>query len=345
MHKQNEQSEKQSLVEIIRTQLNTDLVPSKDYFEIPDHYEAEIISGVKWQITKYGHKALDHHCPYKQGQLTTIVGHTNVGKTTLIVYLLSKLLSEKKLIVYSAENRISQIARMLISFHWGNHEYKKYFKWLRERVKFIKHEKQFTYKDMLEQTAIADDIGFNSDIIFIDPYNALKVDSKMNSHNYHYEAMEDMRIWTMNTKKSIFLNCHTVTESQRVKVDKTGTSPPPMMADVEGGGKFPNKSDDVWVIHRNLYHTDEEERFVSDLYIGKVRNTEGGGRPTGFLNPIRFKFKHDWTGFTNDEDRIGSSYGVTQNGVLTPLSEIVSTNSYRNPAGNDQADDSDALPF
>lgn len=297
-----------TLQEQIRKQLDTTVEPGKDYFEIPEVYEKEILTGIKWEITKYGHKQLDEHCPYKQGQLTTIIGHTNVGKTTLILYLLSKLLTEKKLIVYSAENRISQIARMLIAFHFGNHNYKNYFKWLSDRVLFIRHAKQFNYKDMLEQTAIADDIGFNANIIFIDPYNALKVDGKMNGHNYHYEAIEDMRIYTMTTGKSIFLNCHTVTEAQRVKPDQFGEIKPPLMGDVEGGGKFPNKSDDVWVIHRNLYHTEKDERFVSHLYIGKVRNTEGGGRPTGFNEPIRFKFKHDWTGFETDADNVARFY-------------------------------------
>src|SRR6478609_2005821 len=293
-----------TLQEQIQKQLNTDVNPGKDYFEDPKVYEKEILTGVKWQISKYGHRLLNDHCPYKQGQLTTIIGHTNVGKTTLILYLLSKLLNEKRLIVYSAENRISQIARLLIAFAWGNHEYSKYFKWLRERVLFIRHAKQFNYKDMLEQTAIADDIGFKSDMIFIDPYNALKIDGKVNGHNYHYEAIEDMRIYTMTTGKSIFLNCHTVTEAQRVKPDQTGEIKPPLMGDVEGGGKFPNKSDDVWVIHRNLYHMDEAERYVSQLFIGKVRNTEGGGRPTGFNNPIRFTFKKDWTGFEQDADKV-----------------------------------------
>ena len=166
----------------IREQLKTDVEPGRDYFEQPDVYEREILTGVKWNITKYGHRLLDEHSPYKQGQLTTVIGHTNVGKTTLILYLLSKLLKEKKLIVYSAENRISQLARYLIAFSHGNHDYRKYFSWLRERVMFIRHAKQFNYKDMLEQTAIADDMGFKSDIIFIDPYNALKVDNKKNGH-------------------------------------------------------------------------------------------------------------------------------------------------------------------
>jgi len=297
-----------SLVDKIREQLHSDLQPGRDYFEVPAVYEKEILTGVKWEVSKYGHIKLDEHSPYKQGQLTVVIGHTNVGKTYLIVYLLSKLLKEKKLLIYSAENRISQIARMIISFYWNTQEYARHFEWLRERVMFIRHAKQFTYKDMLEQTAIADDIGFKSDIIFIDPYNALKIDSKKNSHEYHYEAIEDMRIYTMTTGKSIFLNCHTVTEAQRVKPDQFGEIKPPIMADVEGGGKFPNKSDDVWVIHRNLYHKTLEQRYISHLYVGKVRNTEGGGSPTGWEEPIRFTFKRDWTGFETVEDQITLHY-------------------------------------
>lgn len=297
-----------SLAEKIKEQLQTEVEPGRDYFELPENYEREILTGVKWEVLKYGHSKIDHHCPYKQGQLTVIVGHTNVGKTYLILYLLSKLLDRKKLIVYSAENRISQIARFLIAFHWGNHEYQRYFKWLRERVWFIKHVKQYTYKDMLEQIAIGIDMGFDADCIFIDPYNSLKIDGRKNGHEYHYEAIEDMRIFTQQTRKSIFLNCHTVTESQRVKPNQFGEIPAPLSGDVEGGAKFPNKADDVWVIHRNLYHVDEPERSVTQLHVRKVRNKEGGGEPTGMNDFIRFKFKSDWTGFTNDADEVLRHY-------------------------------------
>lgn len=291
-----------SLQEQVQKQLRSDMTPGRDYFEDPKVYEKEILSGVNWDKTPYGIHGLDEHCPYKQGQLTCIIGHTTVGKTTLIVFLLSRLLAKRKLIIYSAENRISQLARMIISFFWATRRYESYFQWLRERVLFIRHAKQFTYQDMLEQIAISDDIGFNADCILIDPYNALKVDRKAgaNSHEYHYEAIEDMRIFTMQTRKSIFLNCHTVTDAQRVKPNEFGEIAPPIMSDVEGGAKFPNKADDVWVIHRHLYHVDEYERFVSMLYVGKVRNTEGGGRPTGWKTPLRFRFNSDWTGFTQE---------------------------------------------
>lgn len=292
-----------SLQEKIKLQLNSDIEPGRDYFEVPENYEREIETGVKWEVLKYGHRLLDEHCPYKQGQLTCIIGHTNVGKTTLILYLLSRLLDRKKMVIYSAENRISQLARLLIQFAHGiDRGHKLYFKWLRDRVLFIKHERQFTYKDMLEQLAISDDIGFNADLIFIDPYNSLKIDGRGNSHEYHYDAIENMRIFTKTTGKSIFLNCHTVTESQRVKPNKDGEISRPMASDVEGGAKFPNKADDTWVIHRQLYATDQEKQYESQLFVDKVRNRDGGGRPTPYSEPIYFDFKKDWTGFTCSSD-------------------------------------------
>lgn len=295
-----------TLLEQTRKQLRSELEVGRDYFERPEVYEAELRTGIKWEVLKYGHRILDEHCPYKQGQLTTIIGHTNVGKTYLILYLLSKLINQgKKLLIYSAENRISQIARIILRFVFQVDTFSNdHLIWLRANVIFIRHAKIFSYRELLEQISIADDIEFKADIAFIDPYNSLRLDTKGNSHEYHLEAIEDLRIFTMQTRKSIFLNCHTVTEAQRQKPNQDGETQVPIMADVEGGGKFPNKSDDVWILHRHLWHRNEDERYVSMLGVGKVRNTEGGGKPTPFHEPIRFKFRKDWMGFTNDADEV-----------------------------------------
>ncbi len=272
------------------------------YFANPLDWQGEIKTGVKFEVHGYGHKLIDKHMPYKQGQLTVFVGNTNVGKTYTVLYLLSKIILKKKLIIYSAENRISTLARYLIQFCFNTNNHNSILSkmdWLSERVEFIRHEKRFTHIEILTQFVKGQHRGFDADIMFIDPYNALDVTG---GHEGHYNAIEDMRIFTQQTGKSIFLNCHTVTETQRQKLNNSGATPVPMMSDVEGGGKFPNKADDVIVVHRNLYHMDEDERYVSLLYVGKIRNKEGGGEPTRFDEPIRMKFKKDWTGFTNDYD-------------------------------------------
>lgn len=278
------------------------------YFCQPEEWMAEIKTGVKFETHKYGHTLVDKHMPYKQGQLTVFVGNTNVGKTYTVLYLLSRLIDRKKLIIYSAENRISTIARYLIQFCFNTNQHNQILQkmdWLSTRVEFIRHEKRFNHIELLTQFVKGQHRGFDADMMFIDPYNALDIQG---GHEAHYNAIEDLRIFTQQTGKSIFLNCHTVTESQRQKLDKNGSTPVPMMSDVEGGGKFPNKADDVIVVHRDLYHMDEDERYVTKLFVGKVRNKEGGGEPTAFDKPIRMKFKKDWTGFTNEMDEIVRNY-------------------------------------
>jgi len=106
----------------------------------------------------------------------------------------------------------------------------------------------------------------------------------------------------MNTKKSLFLNCHTVTEAQRVKPDQNGHRPAPMDSDVEGGGKFPNKADDSIVIHRQISSMIPEEKYISEIHVRKVRNQEFGGEPTPFNDPVKIKFRLNRTGF----DTLGS---------------------------------------
>lgn len=252
------------------------------------------------QVLKYGFN-LDNWCPAKLGQLTVIVGHTNVGKTTVILWMLSKLIKQKRrVLIYSAENRISSLHRQLTKFVFEIEQITKgHLDEMRKYVRYIKHEKHFSYRDMLVQATYLLDADFDFDFFLIDPYNSLKIDNKerLNTHDYHYQAAEEMRIFSYNTEKSIYLNCHTVTEAQRVKPDANGHRPAPMDSDVEGGGKFPNKADDSIVIHRQISSMTPEEKYITEIHIRKVRNQEFGGEPTPFNDPVRIKFRMDRTGF------------------------------------------------
>jgi energy-coupling factor transporter ATP-binding protein EcfA2 len=287
--------------EEIRTILNNPQDPGLEYIADPDVYEKEVLSGYKMDVVPYRFSLLDQYCPAKMGELTCIIGHTNVGKTTVILWMLSMLAkSEKKIVVYSAENRISSIVKNVYRFVFGHGNWQKAeLVKLRERFKFIKHERQFSYKDMLNQATYLLDADFDFDFFFIDPYNALKIDNKnrLNTHDYHYEAIEDMRVFTMTTNKSIFLNCHTVTESQRTKADQNGHKPVPLDSDVEGGAKFPNKADNTIVIHRQIGSAIPNEKYITEIHIRKVRNQEFGGEPTPYTEPIRIRYRMDRTGF------------------------------------------------
>ena len=59
------------------------------------------------------------------------------------------------------------------------------------------------------------------------------------------------------------------------------------MADVEGGGKWGNRADDVVSIHRYTQHP--ERWMYSDIHVVKVKETETGGRPTPLDSPISMR--------------------------------------------------------
>jgi energy-coupling factor transporter ATP-binding protein EcfA2 len=285
----------------IRKLLNNPAEPGTEYIADPKDYEHEVLNGYKMDVVPYRFSLLDEYCPAKMGELTCIIGHTNVGKTTVILWMLAMLAKEgKKVVVYSAENRISSIVKNVYRFMFGHSNYQQAELYaLRDRFKFIKHERQFSYKDMLNQATFLLDMDFDFDFFFIDPYNALKIDNvnRLNTHDYHYEAIEEMRVFTMTSNKSIFLNCHTVTESQRTKPDQNGHKPVPLDSDVEGGSKFPNKADNTIVIHRQIGSKDPSEKYVTEIHVRKVRNQEFGGVPTPYDSPIKIRYRMDRTGF------------------------------------------------
>lgn len=286
--------------EKIRSILNNPKEPGLDLIADSQDYEREILQGFTMESIPYGCE-LDKICPAKLGQLTVIVGHTNVGKTTVLLWMLSKLLNQgRKILIYSAENRISTLHKQLCRFASGKEVMTPpILEAYRNHTAYIKHERHYSYKDMLNQATYLLDAGFDFDFFLVDPYNALKIDNKekLNMHDYHYQAAEEFRIFAMNTKKSIFLNCHTVTEAQRVKPDKDGHRPAPLDSDVEGGGKFPNKADDTIVIHRQISSMIPGEKYISEIHVRKVRNQEFGGEPTPFDQPYKLKFRIDRTGF------------------------------------------------
>lgn len=287
--------------EEIRQLINNPPDPGLENIANPDHYEREILQGVTMDVSLYGNE-LDKFCPHKQGQLTCIVGHPNIGKTTTELYNLSRISKRKnkKILVYSAENPIRIVHREFTRFFTGHANLSiEDLDLTREIVRYITHNRRYSYKDLLIQGTYLLDAGYEFDEFFIDPYNSLRIDpaNRLPMHEYHQEAIEEMRIFTQSTGKGITLNCHTVTEAQRVKLDSNGCRPAPHMSDVEGGGKFINKSDDCMVFHRQINSNIEGEKYITEIHVGKVRNQEFGGGQTPKDSPVKFRMRIDRTGF------------------------------------------------
>lgn len=282
-----------------KTPVNEFVAAENDYAE----YLEMCAAGTLPMGKTTGIPEFDNHWLFKPATFVIINGHDNVGKSVVIWYmmLLGALYHDLKSIIYTGENSHGFVVRKLSEFYWGD-EYKGMPETKRkEALKFIQNhfiiiknrEELYNYKDVIEMFKVINKSG-DYDMAMIDPYNSLDVPVGVNEHSYHYKAVNELKQFGAANKLSIFINCHAVTGALRA-LDADKYVQPPQKADTEGGGKFSNKADDFWTIHRIVDHPDEW--MVTDIYIRKIKETETGGKPTTKGSPIRLKAKMHVTGF------------------------------------------------
>ncbi len=133
----------------------------------------------------------------------------------------------------------------------------------------------------------------------IDPYNSLKIDlsgfSKLSTHEYHYEAMSEVKAFGQKNKFGWFVNMHAYTQAARQKDGEKKYPVAPNKADTEGGQKFPNKADDFLTVHRLVGHP--SEWMITELHVRKIKETDTGGRVTPIDTPVKFEMYKGGTGF------------------------------------------------
>ena len=255
---------------------------------------------------------IDQYIRFKTGNFNVVLGHANVGKTTVILYLML-CYSKKhdiKWLVYSSENEPHSIVRKLVEFleqkpinKIDNETFKKHFDYITKRFKIISNDTLHTYRTLLE-FARAYHKEFKFEVLLIDPYNSLTKDeemmSKLGGHEYDYLATTEMRMFCKKHSISIWLNTHANTQALRWKHpvghEYVGHPIPPLASDVEGGGKFVNRADDFIVIHRYVQHPTDWTQ--SHIHVRKIKEVETGGRPTPIDNPIKMKSIVNNVGFT-----------------------------------------------
>lgn len=235
-----------------------------------------------------GISLLDEHFRFKEGHFNIFGGLDNVGKSTVIWYLmvLSAMFHEWKWGVYCAENGSDEITKKMIEFYWGKSirnltekQIKVGKEWVLSHFKFIETEGLPTYKDII---AFIEQFSEFSGIL-IDPWNALIESGNGNKHDDDYAAIKHLKQYTKEQGKCVYINAHVVTSAARV--DKESLQiPAPKKADIEGGNKFANKADDVVMIHRHIY--DPQSKFDTELHVAKVKRTETGGGVTQFSKPV-----------------------------------------------------------
>ena len=242
---------------------------------------------------------LDQHIRYKTGSFNIIIGHANVGKTFWVLWYLLALskIHGKKHLIYAAENTINGLKRNLIDLYVG----KKIFNqtkgelqlsknFIEEHFDFIDHNKIWNINDFM--------IGIQSinkkyDSIMIDPINAFQKPKMVNAHEYDYETASKLRLFAKKFKTTIYVCMHASTEALRkvhpANHDFASMTIRPNGADAEGGGKWINRCDDFISIHR--YTQSENDWMYTQIHVLKVKETETGGCPTFFNEPILFKLE------------------------------------------------------
>ena len=258
-----------------------------------------------------GIPAIDEFMRFKHSSFNVILGHSNVGKTTVILYMMLLYTLKHKLrwLVYSSENETHGIVRKLVEFLESKpinkvdaDAFQLRVRFIREHFRFLDTERLYTFRELLvnaeklyqQQTYH----GF-----MIDPYNSLTKDQSVlrgiGAHEYDYQATSEIRLFCKKHNISIWLNTHSVTEAQRMKHDQThiyaGHPMPPMSSHAEGGSKFVNRCDDFLVIHRYTQHP--TDWMQSNIIVRKVKDIDTGGRPTPIDSPIVMKSMTNNVGF------------------------------------------------
>lgn len=255
---------------------------------------------------------VDQYLRYKKGAFNICVGHANTGKTTVILYLQMAyaLKHNLKWLIFSSENSDYSIARKLLEFKTGmpiqkipDAQIETEMEWINDHFRIMKVDKLYSARSLMAEAKQILDV-WHYDGLLIDPYNSLIKDPQLlrsvGGHEYDYQVASEMRLFCKNNNVTIWLNAHAVTEALRRKHTQdhefAGLPQPCGMADVEGGGKWGNRADDVISIHRYTQHP--TRWMVSDIHVVKVKETETGGRPTGMDTPISLRMQAGNVAFT-----------------------------------------------
>ena len=255
-----------------------------------------------------GNARLDQYFRYKP-EFLIINGHSNVGKTTMALYMMvnSALRHNWRWIVYSSENKTAAIKMRLMEFVLNKpidlmdrEERKAAFNWVSYHFKVISNADVYSYMDLIifAEKLIQYEGDYHG--FFVDPYNSLKIQlnqgAAISTHEYHYEAASELLTFTNRHNMAMWLNAHSVTESQRRK-GEDGLPIAPFAEDTEGGGKFVNRADCFLTFHRRVQAQTSEDKRIMEFHVRKVRSQETGGEPTPFDDPFRFQMNVQRTGF------------------------------------------------
>lgn len=266
----------------------------------------------------------DEYFKLSLGQYNIVLGHSNVGKTTTILYLmlLYSVKHKIKWLIYSSENEAHTLIRKLIEFLEGlpinkinDEDLNKRAEWINNHFKIIDPNSLYNYKQLLK---LGQDIkkAWDYQGFMIDPYNSLMIDKSelkgISKHDYDYEASSAFRVFCKTNDVTIMLCMHAATEALRklhpANHEYSGHPIAPWGSDAEGGGKHINRSDAFLVCHRFTQHS--TDWMYSMIHVRKIKDIDINGRPTSIDSPIRMRSVINNVGFTiNGENMLHKAIG------------------------------------
>lgn len=278
----------------------------------PKEYLYKAKRGQIAQGLKLGISDLDDHFRFKSGAFNVVIGHANVGKTTTILYfmLLYSMKHGLKWWVFSVENNPNTLYQRLVEFYtnkpiqqMSDAEIDHALMWVQQHFKIADSDRLYSYRDILQLMEIEMGLDGGFDGVLVDPYNALMKDPKLlrevGGHEYDYQVASEFRLFCKKNNVTLYLNCHCHTDALRKTHPKgheyENLPVPPNMADVEGGGKWGNRADDLFTYHRYVHHP--TEWMYTEVHVRKVKETETGGKPTSLDRPIRMRMVLNNCGF------------------------------------------------
>jgi len=260
--------------------------------DVDDKYIDDFRNGLIEPGLKFGFSDLDNHFLYKQGDYVLFIGFANVGKTTVIIYLLTLLCSRyknQKWIIYASENMTAMIKIIAMEFYvqmtiksMGESDLANGKKFIKDHFVFINIDEPYTMASIL---SIAEQYNEESKLtgIFIDPYSMLVQEKNRDSFAYNNEVQNLVHRFKRKTGISPWISIHAISEAARKK-DKDGFTVAPGQNDALYGVQFAGRADEVVSIHRLTKHPVRWNE--SEIHVHKTKDTKTGGKPTPEGEPV-----------------------------------------------------------
>ena len=255
-----------------------------------------------------GVEPLNNHYTYRKGELTTMTGFANIGKTTaqLFLMIMASKLYNWKWLMYCPENEpvgdlMIDIAEMYIgnsadkdkNTRMNQDEFGMGIRWAYEHFTVITFDETPTVEEVLK--AFDDYMSVTEiDGVSIDPLNDLRAAEKQSKYDYYYDALSNIRRFTKKHNVAFYLVVHPGTSATRRRNDD-GTRPAPTMADVEYGAMFGNRTDNFIVFHRDPF---SDNWNITEIHIQKVKFQKLVGVPTPGDSPIGLFYSYQNVDFS-----------------------------------------------